>query len=168
MKIRCKIPLKNQIVCKMAGSIISSKSSRKRRLRGSAALMSEINITPFVDVMLVLLIIFMVTAPLMSTGIKVELPKSDISQLENDSNNEPIQISVDKRGYMFIESTRYTAAEIGLKLKEITKENFKTEIFVKGDKDASYEKVISAISAINKSGFTRIGLVTQPSPERNK
>ncbi len=142
-------------------------NSRKRHKRRRAALMSEINVTPFVDVMLVLLIIFMVTAPLMATGIKVNLPESDVSQLEDEKKQDPIQVLVDKQGALYIEKTKLDIKQLGAKLGEVTKQNKDTQIYVKGDKDVPYGTVIAAISAINEAGYTKVGLVTQPrAPEQ--
>jgi biopolymer transport protein TolR len=151
----------------MAGSIQQGNSRGKGRRRRTQ-LVSEINVTPLVDVMLVLLIIFMVTAPLMSTGIKVNLPESNISELESEKKDEPLQVSVDKKGDLYIQKTRVTIAELGSKLGEITKENKDTQIYVKGDKDVPYGTVISAISAINEAGYSKVGLVTQPRPNNPK
>lgn len=144
----------------MAGGL--QHSVRRRPRHKKAALMSEINVTPFVDVMLVLLIIFMVTAPLMATGIKVNLPQSDVSQLESEKNDEPLQVLVDKKGNLYIQKSKISYADLASKLREITKENRQAHIFVKGDKDASYGDIVKAISAIHSSGFTKVGLVTQP------
>lgn len=144
----------------MAGAL--QHSERKRSRRKQKALMSEINVTPFVDVMLVLLIIFMVTAPLMATGIKVNLPQSEVSQLENNKNDEPLQVLVSKKGHLYIQKTKISYSELAKKLREVTKENRQAHIFVKGDKNASYGDIIKAISAIHAAGFSRVGLVTQP------
>ncbi len=130
-----------------------------------ARLMSEINVTPMVDVMLVLLIIFMVTAPLMATGIKVNLPESNVSQLEDEKKDEPLQVLVDKRGDLWIQKTKVTIDQLGAKLSEVTHENKDAQIYVKGDKDVSYGRMIQAISAINEAGYSKVGLVTQPKPE---
>jgi biopolymer transport protein TolR len=124
--------------------------------------MSEINVTPMVDVMLVLLIIFMVTAPLMATGIKVNLPDSNVSQLENKKEDEPIQVLVDKEGSLYIQNSKIEVVNLATKLREVTKENVNAHIYVRADKDASYGNVIRAISLVNEAGFTRVGLVTQP------
>jgi biopolymer transport protein TolR len=104
----------------------------------------------------------MVTAPLMATGIKVNLPESDVSQLENKKNDEPLQVLVDKKGNLYIQKTKVSYGELATKLKEVTKENNQAHIFVKGDKDASYGDIVKAISAIHSAGFPRVGLVTQP------
>jgi len=145
----------------MAGTLRHGNTRRRGRRR-SAALMSEINVTPLVDVMLVLLIIFMVTAPLMATGIKVNLPESNVSQLENEKKDEPLQVMVDKQGQIFIEKTKVTFAELGAKLGEVTKNNKDVQIYVRGDKDVPYGTVILAISTINEAGYSKVGLVTQP------
>jgi len=150
----------------MAG-MIRGGGGRKAR-RHKAALMSEINVTPFVDVMLVLLIIFMVTAPLMSTGIKVNLPESNLSQLENEKKEDPIQVIVDKKGDLYIQKTKVTFEQLGPKLSEMTKQNKNIQIYVKGDKDVPYGTVIRAISAINEEGYSKVGLVTQPRVEKPK
>ena len=104
----------------------------------------------------------MVTAPLMSTGIKVNLPESNVSQLENEKKEEPLQVLVDKKGDLYIQKTKVNFEELGTKLGEVTKENKDTQIYVKGDKDVPYGTVIRAISAINEAGYSKVGLVTQP------
>lgn len=143
----------------LQGRVARTGSKRARRKR---PVMSEINVTPMVDVMLVLLIIFMVTAPLMATGIKVNLPQSNVSQLENKKEDEPIQVLVDKFGNIYIQKSKITVSELAKKLREVTKENTQAHIFIRGDKDTSYGTVVATISAINEAGFTRVGLVTQP------
>ncbi len=145
----------------MAGGL-QHGNSRKKHRRRRATLMSEINVTPMVDVMLVLLIIFMVTAPLMATGIKVNLPESNVSQLEDEKKEEPLQVLVDKGGQLYIQKTKVTMQQLGAKLGEVTKQNKDTQIYVKGDKDVPYGTVIMAISAINEAGYSKVGLVTQP------
>ncbi len=144
----------------LQGASVSKKSGRRSRRR--KVMMSEINVTPMVDVMLVLLIIFMVTAPLMATGIKVNLPESNVSQLENKKEEEPIQVLVDKEGGVWIQKSKVLLPQLAAKLKEVTKQNMQAQIFIRGDKDTSYGTVISAISAINEAGYSRVGLVTQP------
>ncbi len=146
----------------MAGGLQHGNSKGRKHRRRRATLMSEINVTPMVDVMLVLLIIFMVTAPLMATGIKVNLPESDVSQLEVEKKDEPLQVLVDKNSQLYIQKTKVTLAQLGAKLGEITKQNKDTQIYVKGDKDVPYGTVIIAISAINEAGYSKVGLVTQP------
>lgn len=146
----------------------SGRGSSKRNRRRHSTPMSEINVTPMVDVMLVLLIIFMVTAPLMATGIKVNLPDSNVSQLENKKEDEPLQVLVDKDGNLYIQNSKVNVAQLAPKLREVTKENVNAHIYVRADKNASYGNVIRAISLINEAGFTRVGLVTQPKQGQNK
>jgi biopolymer transport protein TolR len=145
----------------MAGLLQGPKRNRKTK-RANRTLMSEINVTPFVDVMLVLLIIFMVTAPLMATGIRINLPNSNVSQLENKKDDEPLNVLVDKEGNLYIQKEKVSYSDLSSKLREVTKENVNTHIYVRGDKHASYGDIIKAISAINESGFTKVGLVTMP------
>lgn len=149
----------------MAMNIQKGSGSKKRRhSRRSASPMSEINVTPMVDVMLVLLIIFMVAAPLMSTGIKVNLPDSNTAQLDNEKEDEPLQVVIDKTGKLYINKNLVSFEQIAVRLLEVTKQNKEAQIFVRGDKDANYGDIIRAISAINEAGFTKVGLVTQPKP----
>jgi biopolymer transport protein TolR len=136
---------------------VSKKSGRQRR----ASPMSEINVTPFVDVMLVLLIIFMVAAPLMATGIKVNLPESNVAQLQ-EKQEEPVQVIVDKKGDLYIQKTLVPYKELSGKLMSVTKQNKEAHIYIRGDKDANYGDIIKAITAINEAGFSKVGLVTMP------
>lgn len=148
----------------MAMNVKKGSGKKRKHSRRNASPMSDINVTPMVDVMLVLLIIFMVAAPLMSTGIKVNLPDSNTSQLDNDKEDEPLQVVIDKAGKLFINKTQVPFEQIAVKLLEVTKQNREAQIFVRGDKDANYGDIIRAISAINEAGFTKVGLVTQPKP----
>jgi biopolymer transport protein TolR len=146
----------------MAMSMQKSGGKKRKDRRRSAAPMSEINVTPFVDVMLVLLIIFMVAAPLMTTGMKVDLPQSNSAQLEQEKEDEPLQVIIDKKGGLYVNKFKVPFDQIAIKLLEITKQNKEAQIFVRGDKEANYGDIIRAISAINEAGFTKVGLVTQP------
>lgn len=121
--------------------------------------MSEINVTPFVDVMLVLLIIFMVTAPLLTVGVPIDLPKSDAKQLEGDK--EPLTISVTDKGTVFLQETEIPLAEIVPKLVAITNSGYQERIFVRGDRTASYGAIMKVMGTIAAAGFSRIALVTE-------
>ena len=114
------------------GGALSSRRARRR----SARPMSEINVTPMVDVMLVLLIIFMVTAPLLTVGVPIELPKSEAKQLEGDK--EPLTISVDPKGKIFLQETELQIDEIVPKLTAIAKNGYDERIFVRGDRRVNY------------------------------
>jgi biopolymer transport protein TolR len=121
--------------------------------------MSEINVTPFVDVMLVLLIIFMVTAPLLTVGVPIDLPKTDAKQLEGDK--EPLTISVTDKGTVFLQETEIPLAEIVPKLVAITKSGYKERIFVRADRSTNYGTIMEVMGTIAAAGFSRIALVTE-------
>ncbi len=121
--------------------------------------MSDINVTPFVDVMLVLLIIFMVTAPLLSSGIKINLPESS-SVLKNEKK-DPVTVSINNNGEIFIQKKKFTSQQLIQKLKLLKENNKNLKIYIKGDKNLDYGKVMDLMSLINKSGFTKVALVTK-------
>lgn len=121
--------------------------------------MSEINVTPMVDVMLVLLIIFMVAAPLLQVGVPIELPQAKGKQLE--SNKEPLVISVKADGNVYIGETAVTLDEIAPKLKAIAKSGYDEQIFVRGDKGVTYGTVMKVMGRISAGGFRKVSLVTE-------
>ena len=136
------------------GGALSSRRARRR----SARPMSEINVTPMVDVMLVLLIIFMVTAPLLTVGVPIELPKSEAKQLEGDK--EPLTISVDPEGKIFLQETELQIEEIVPKLTAIAKNGYDERIFVRGDRRVNYGFVMRVMGTIRAAGFRRIALIS--------
>jgi len=121
--------------------------------------MHEINVTPFVDVMLVLLIIFMVTAPMLTSGVPIELPDSKGQQLQ--TNKEPVTISVDKSGKVFIQETEIRLDDLGSKLKAIAKNGVEEQIFIRGDKGIDYGTVMRVMGRVKAAGFTKVSLVTE-------
>jgi biopolymer transport protein TolR len=123
-------------------------------------MMAEINVTPFVDVMLVLLIIFMVTAPMMVQGVDIELPKSESPPLQ--SEEEQLVLSLTADGKYFINETEFTFEELQVKLRAIREANPDQAIFVKADGALPYEKVIRMMSVAQAAGIGKVGLVTQP------
>ena len=127
---------------------------------GDRAMMSEINVTPFVDVMLVLLIIFMVTAPLMTTGMKVELPRAEAPPLA--TSDKQMVLSVTEDGTYYIGKYEFDYAELGPKLAAIVKANPEQEVFLQADGRVPYEKVAQLVALCTTSGIPRLGLVTQP------
>lgn len=131
-----------------------------RRSRRKGALMSEINVTPMVDVMLVLLIIFMVAAPLMTVGVPVDLPETQAKALNVDT--QPITISVDNAGGIFIQETPIGIDELVPKLQAIAQQGYEERIFVRGDKAADYGTVIGVMARISAAGFKNLGLVSLP------
>jgi biopolymer transport protein TolR len=121
--------------------------------------MHEINVTPFVDVMLVLLIVFMVTAPLLTVGVPLELPETKGQQLQ--SNKEPLTISVQKDGKVYIQETQVMLDDIAARLKAIAKAGYDEPIFVRGDKGIDYGTVMRVMGRIKSAGFTKVSLVTE-------
>ena len=121
--------------------------------------MSEINVTPFVDVMLVLLIIFMVTAPLLTAGIKINLPESS-SVLKNEKK-DPVTVSINSKGEIFIQKKKFSRQQLIQKLTLFKKNNQNLKIYIKGDKNLNYGKVMELMNLINRSGFKKVALVTK-------
>ena len=126
----------------------------------TATSLSEINVTPLVDVMLVLLIIFMVTARFMTAGVSIELPKTGAPALEQKEQQEPLTLTVNQAGQVFIQETEVSLDEIGGKLAAIAKGSFDQAIYVRGDKRANYGTLMQVMSKISAAGFKRISLVT--------
>jgi biopolymer transport protein TolR len=124
--------------------------------------MSEINVTPFVDVMLVLLVVFMVTAPLLTVGVEVNLPKTTADSLPGD--DEPLTVSIDAEGTLYLQELEITLDELIPKLRAIAAERENMRIFVRGDKAIDYGRVMLVMGTINAAGFTKVGLVTEPIP----
>ena len=120
---------------------------------------SEINVTPFVDVMLVLLIIFMVTAPLLTAGIKINLPES-ASVLKNEKN-DPVTVSMNSKGEIYIQKKKISPDNLIKRLIALKAQNKDLKIYIKGDKNLNYGKIMDLMSFINKSGFKKVALVTK-------
>ncbi len=135
-----------------------SKGGRRHRRKG--ALMSEINVTPMVDVMLVLLIIFMVAAPLMTVGVPIDLPETQAKAMNVDTT--PLTISVDKDGGVFIMESPIPMDGLVQKLQAIAEQGYDQRIFVQGDKAADYGTVIKVMALISSAGFKNLGLVSLP------
>ena len=137
----------------------SGQLRRRSRTGRNYAPMAEINVTPFVDVMLVLLIIFMVTAPLLTVGVPIDLPKTQANELQGDK--EPLTISVTRAGEVFLQETKIPLNEIVPKLVAITNSGYEERIFVRGDSGTDYGTVMKVMGTISAAGFRRIALVTQ-------
>lgn len=120
---------------------------------------AEINVTPMVDVMLVLLIIFMVTSPLMVAGVSVDLPETQSAPLSG--SDEPLSVTVDAKGSVYLQDTEITMEELVPKLLAVTGEKRDLRIFVRGDKTIDYGKVMEVVAAINGAGFTKVALLTE-------
>jgi biopolymer transport protein TolR len=140
----------------MAGGIQHTSARGRGRLRRRA--MAEINVTPFVDVMLVLLIVFMVTAPLLTVGVPVDLPKTKAPALGQD--REPLSITIKRDGTIFLQKQQVPEEALVDKLTAIASNGYNQRIFVRGDTQANYGKVMEVMGILAAAGFTHIGLVT--------
>ena len=138
------------------------RGGRRRRIRP----MAEINVTPFVDVMLVLLIVFMVTAPLLTVGVPVDLPKTKAQALSQD--REPLTVSLRRDGSIYLQNTRVSDDDLVPKLTAIAANGYDQRIFVRGDKSVDYGRVMEVMAQISAAGFTHIGLVTDVAKPRKK
>ena len=121
--------------------------------------MSEINVTPFVDVMLVLLIVFMVTAPLLTVGIKVDLPKVEATALTDIK--DPIEITVNLEGDIYIGESKVEVENLIPRLNAITEQNTEARIYVRGDRVVAYGRIMEIMSIINSAGYVKVALITQ-------
>ena len=142
----------------MGASMQRSGGGSGRRRRHRHAPMSEINVTPFVDVMLVLLIIFMVAAPLLTVGVPIDLPQSQAKPL--DANTEPLTISIRSDGALFLQESPLEFEELEARLLAIAENGYEERIFVRADKDTEYGSIMKVMGRMNQAGFRRIGLVT--------
>ena len=122
--------------------------------------MSEINVTPFVDVMLVLLIIFMVTAPLLTVGVEVDLPETTANPITGQ--DEPLAISIDVDGIIYLQDSEVEMSDLVEMLGRISDRNYEARIFVRADKTVDYGTVMQVMGRMNRAGYTRIALVTEP------
>ena len=145
----------------MAMNMAGSAGGGGRRGRRRAAVMAEINVTPMVDVMLVLLIIFMVSAPMLTVGVPLDLPQTQAKSLEQDKT--PLQLSVDTRGKVFINDTEVAMNELVPKLKAITdaRGGMDERIYMRADKKADYGTVARIMGQLSGAGFKRLALVTE-------
>jgi biopolymer transport protein TolR len=154
----------------MAGAVLKRSSGRGGR-RYTA--MSEINVTPFVDVMLVLLIVFMVTAPLLTVGVPVDLPKASAPTISEQK--EPITVSVNAQGKIFLQEAETTLDSLVARLVAVTENDREARVFVRGDRNIMYGRVMEVMGALNAAGFARVALIaelpqaaTDESPRRGR
>jgi biopolymer transport protein TolR len=136
----------------------SGGGGSRRRRRGRKQLVSEINVTPFVDVMLVLLIIFMVAAPLLTVGVPIDLPETQAKALNSETT--PITVSINPEGKVFLQETEIPIDEIVAKLEAIATTGYEERIYVRGDTNADYGTVMKVMARISAAGFKNLGLVT--------
>ncbi|MCB1556315.1 MAG: protein TolR [Alphaproteobacteria bacterium] len=138
-------------------SRIGTAGGRSRAYRP----MAEINVTPFVDVMLVLLVVFMITAPLLTAGVKVDLPKSEARAIA-DQDNKPLEITVTKDGALFIGETEVKRDRLVNLLSAMTDGDPERRIFIRADEGLAYGQVMDVLGALNKAGFKKVALLSEP------
>lgn len=146
----------------MGASLHTTSRAGRSGRRRSYTKMSEINVTPFVDVMLVLLIVFMVTAPLLTAGVPVDLPKSEARQIQ-DEDNKPIEVTVSSDGKIFVGETEVEKDRLISLLSAITNNDPERRVFIRGDQKLAYGQIMGVIGAINKGGFRKVALISSPS-----
>ncbi|MBM3617632.1 MAG: protein TolR [Alphaproteobacteria bacterium] len=137
------------------GASMQKRGGGRRNRRGG---FSEINVTPFVDVMLVLLIIFMVAAPMLTAGVEVDLPETKAAPVSG--NDEPLTVSINRKGEVYVQDTKYPLSEIQSKLQAIAGQNKEKRIFVKGDSAVDYGVIMKVVGEINAAGFMKVALLT--------
>jgi biopolymer transport protein TolR len=140
-------------------AITATEEAARRGTRRRRRPMAEINVTPFVDVMLVLLIVFMVTAPLLTVGVTVDLPETASSPLPGQ--DEPLTVSVSRDGAVFLQDSAIELGDLGPRLLAITERRPDTRIFVRGDRVIDYGRVMEVVGAIHSAGFNKVALVTE-------
>ncbi len=144
------------------GTTLSNKSrGRGRRTGGSYRPIAEINVTPMVDVMLVLLIIFMVSAPLLTAGVPVDLPNSKAKPIQ-EQDSKPIEITIDSDGYIYISDTKIKKNALISILKPMMEGDEERRIYVRGDKTVSYGNIMSVLGLLNEAGFRKVALISKP------
>ena len=135
----------------------ATPTSSRRSARRSRGLMHEINVTPFVDVMLVLLVVFMITAPLLTVGVPIDLPEGTVPEIRGQ--DEPLAVSIDADGKIFLQNTEIAIDELAPRLGAITLRKPETRIFVRGDKAIDYGRVMEVMGVLAEAGFANIALI---------
>ena len=138
----------------MAGAVIKRSKGSRRYMA-----MAEINVTPFVDVMLVLLIVFMVTAPLLTVGVPVDLPKATAPTISEQK--EPVTVSVNAQGRIFLQEAETTLENLVARLMAVTENDREARVFVRGDRTIAYGRVMEVMGALNAAGFARVALIAE-------
>ena len=134
------------------------------RNNGDRGTMAQINVTPLVDVMLVLLVIFMVTAPMMQQGMQVNLPRAETKAMS--TQEEAVVVSVDRSGKVYINSTEVASGDLKAKLTAMVANRAKKEVFLKADRDVPYGDVVRTMAEIKGAGIERLGMVTEPAQRK--
>ncbi len=141
------------------GLVVQGRGLRGRSKRAAYRPLAEINVTPFVDVMLVLLIVFMVTAPLLTVGVPVDLPKTQAQNISDP--DDPLIISVNSTGDVFVQESAVELANLVPLLIAITDANPEARIYVRGDRAIQYGRIMEVMGSVNAAGFTRVALVAE-------
>ncbi len=144
----------------MALSVGGAAGGGRRRRGRRGAPMAEINMTPFIDVMLVLLIIFMVAAPLLTVGVPLDLPQTKAGPINIDQ--KPLTISIDEKGSVFLQEKEIALTDLVSNLQASAKQGFDERIYVRGAKQANYGKVAEVMATVTQAGFKKIALITEP------
>ena len=147
----------------MGMSVGAAGKKRSRRKRGVPryGAMAEINMTPFIDVVLVLLIIFMVAAPLLASGVPIDLPKTTAGELKVDS--KPLSVAIDDKGGVFVADQSVPMDGVLAKLQELAKDGYDERIYLRGAKDVNYGRVAEVMTLITSAGYKKVALVTEQS-----
>jgi biopolymer transport protein TolR len=149
----------------MGGSLMSAGGGARRGRRGGYRPVSDINVTPLVDVMLVLLVVFMITAPLLTVAVPVDLPKAQARSLNQDK--EPLVISIDVKGQVYLQQSELGLEDLVAKLRAVTGANPDARIFVRGDRGVPYGRIMEVMGTINAAGYNKVALVAElPRPEQ--
>ncbi len=143
----------------MAGGLIQGYSRKGGHRRQQYRPLAEINVTPFVDVMLVLLIVFMVTAPLLTVGVPVDLPETEAQTIADP--DEPLVVSVDREGAVYLQDTQIELDKLVPRLIAVTGSNPEARIFVRGDRAIAYGRIMEVMGLVNSAGFKRVALIAE-------
>ncbi len=149
----------------MSGPVMSSGGAPRRGRRSGYRPMADINVTPLVDVMLVLLVVFMVTAPLLTAAVPVDLPRAQARSVSQDSK-EPLVVSIDAKGNVYLQQSMLELESLVSKLRSVTGANPDARVFVRGDRGVPYGRIMEVMGTINAGGFNKVALVAElPRPE---
>ena len=145
----------------MSATLSHKTRARGRKTGGSYRPIAEINVTPMVDVMLVLLIIFMVAAPMLTSGVPVDLPSSKAKPMQNQ-DNKPIEITIDKDGKIYLADTEIKKSGLISILKPMVEGNEERRIYIRGDEVIEYGKIMEVLGLLNGAGFNKVALISKP------
>ena len=148
----------------MATGGAQAGGTRRRRGGKRHAPMAEINMTPFIDVMLVLLIIFMVAAPLLAVGVPIDLPKTSAGPINIDQ--KPLTVAIDEKGKVYVQDTEVAMADLVTRIKAVAKQGVDERVYVRGASKVDYGKVAEVLAMLKTAGFTKTALINQPADKK--